>query len=232
MLTKARFLDAALMHVPFDGWSAASMDATREELDLSPAEVNALFPRGALDLALAYHQHGDDEMIARLESADLDEMRFRDRIAAGVQFRLEVADKDLVRKGMAFFAMPQNASEGAAALWRTSDAIWNCLGDTSRDFNWYTKRTTLSAVYSSTVLFWLGDESADNAQTWAFLDRRIDNVMQFEKLKGQARGSKVFQALMSGPNRILDTIKAPSRATNTNYPGRWDPTTKPQGDDT
>ncbi|WP_424944524.1 COQ9 family protein [Aliiroseovarius crassostreae] len=230
MLTKDTFLDAALNHVPFDGWSEATMQATRDELDASEAEVQALFPRGALDLALAYHKAGDAEMVAQLKAANLDEMRFRDRIAAGVKIRLKLADKEMVRKGMAFFALPQNAADGSAALWGTCDAIWNTLGDSSQDVNWYTKRATLSAVYTSTVLYWLGDDSDGHAATWAFLDRRIDNVMQFEKVKAQARKNPLFKSFMAGPGKCLDLIKAPgARDMNPNYPGRWAPTS-PNGD--
>ncbi len=224
MLSKDTFLEAALNHVPFDGWSEATMRATQDELEASDAEVRALFPRGALDLALAYHKAGDAEMVARLHAADLNAMRFRDRIAAGVKIRLELADKELVRKGMAFFALPQNATAGSAALWGTADAIWTALGDTSQDVNWYTKRAMLSAVYSSTVLFWLGDESDGHAASWAFLDRRIDNVMQFEKVKARARESRLFKSFMAGPGKCLEAIKAPgTSAMNPNYPGRWTP---------
>ena len=87
-----------------------------------------------------------------------------------------------------FFALPQYAADGAGAVWHTADAIWAALGDTSRDVNWYTKRMTLGAVYSACVLFWLGDESPDMADTRAFIDRRIDDVMRFEKVKAQAKG--------------------------------------------
>ncbi|WP_371170411.1 COQ9 family protein [Aliiroseovarius sp. 2305UL8-7] len=222
MTDKDRLLEAAIAHVPFDGWSDATLNAAAQDCDVSEADARAIFPRGALDLALAYHRAGDALMADRLTGADLNEMRFRDKIAAGVRFRLEVADKELVRKGMAFFALPQNAGDGAAALWHTCGLIWETLGDSSTDLNWYTKRATLSAVYSSVVLFWLGDDSDVNEATWAFLDRRIDDVMQIEKIKGQARGTPLYKAFMSGPGKILDAIKAPG-APNPNYPGRWQP---------
>lgn len=222
MTDKDRLLEAAIDHVPFDGWSDATLIAAASDCDLTESEARAMFPRGALDLALAYHRWGDMQMVERLGSADLSETRFRDKIATGVRFRLEVADKELVRKGMAFFALPQNAGDGAAALWTTCGLIWETLGDSSTDLNWYTKRATLSAVYSSVVLFWLGDESEGNEATWAFLDRRIDDVMQIEKIKGQARGTALYKAFMSGPGKLLDSIKAPG-APNPNYPGRWTP---------
>jgi ubiquinone biosynthesis protein COQ9 len=222
MIEKDKLLEAALNHVPFDGWSDATLIAAAEDCDLTETDARAMYPRGAVDLALAYHRAGDAKMVDRLNDADLSEMRFRDKIAAGVRFRLEVADKELVRKGMAFFAMPQNASDGAAALWATCGLIWETLGDSSTDLNWYTKRATLSAVYSSVVLFWLGDESDGDEATWEFLDRRIDDVMQIEKIKGQARGSALYKAFMSGPGKILDSIKAPG-TPNPNYPGRWHP---------
>lgn len=220
-LTEA-LLDAALNHVPFDGWSAASLSAAAEECGVDDATLRGIFPRGAVDMALAYHRRGDAQMVDRLQAADLGAMRFRDRIAAGVRFRLELADKELVRRGMTLFALPQHASDGAAALWGTCDLIWNTLGDTSQDVNWYTKRTTLSAVYSATVLYWLGDDSEGYKATWAFLDRRIDNVMRFEKFKAKTRDNKLVQAFMAGPGKVLDTIKAPGVAPRANYPGHWE----------
>ena len=123
MTLKDNLLEAATHHVPFDGWSDATLLAAAEDCGLTEADARAIYPRGALDLALAYHRAGDAKMVERLNAEDLSEMRFRDKIAAGVRFRLEVADKELVRKGMAFFAMPQNASDGAAALWHTAHPV-------------------------------------------------------------------------------------------------------------
>ncbi len=157
-------------------------------------------------------------MSALLAAEDLSAMRFRDRIAHAVRLRLEAVDKDLVRKGMSLFALPQNAAEGSRALWGTADEIWTVLGDTSRDVNWYTKRASLSAVYSATVLYWLGDDSEDNARTWDFLDRRIDNVMQFEKTKAKLRENRFYNAFMNGPGKAFDKIRAPGEG-RPGYPG-------------
>ncbi len=209
MVDKDTFLDAILPHVPFDGWSHAAMDAATADLDIGADEVRVLFPRGPVDMALAYHQRGDRLMAARMQGADLSALRYSDRIAAGLRFRLEVADRELVRKGMALFALPQHAGIGAGAVWQTCGLIWETLGDASRDVNWYTKRATLSAVYSSAVLFWLGDDSEDNQDSWDFIDRRIADVMSFEKFKGKARETGLFKAFMRGPGRVLDQIKAP-----------------------
>ena len=218
---KEALLDAALMHVAFDGWSPATFTAAVADADIDPALARALCPRGAVDLALAYHARGDALMLERLAAADLSEMRFRDRIAAAVRFRLEAAsDKEAVRRGTTLFTLPQNAPEGARAIWNTCDAIWTALGDTSDDFNWYSKRATLSGVYSSTVLYWLGDDSEDHAATSEFLDRRIDNVMQIEKLKANVRENPVLSKLMAGPMALAARIKAPT-ARQTNMPGRW-----------
>ncbi|MCI2399772.1 COQ9 family protein [Aliiroseovarius subalbicans] len=215
-----RLLNAVLTHVPFDGWTQAAMDAGAGDCGLSPDQARALYPRGPVDLALAFHRRGDAEMVEKLHAANLDDMRFRDRIAAGVRFRLEGADKELVRRGMTLFALPQNVGDGTGALWGTCGAIWEALGDTSDDVNWYTKRATLSGVYSSTLLYWLGDDSEGHAATWSFLDRRINDVMTFEKVKAKARDSKLVQAFMAGPGKILDGIKAPG-APRENYPGHW-----------
>ena len=216
-----RLLDAALAHVPFDGWSDATLTAAAADANVDIAMVRALCPRGAVSLALAYHGRGDAAMSARLTSDTLPD-RFRDKIAAAVRFRIEaVSDKEAVRRGTTLFALPTYAADGAKAIWGTADLIWNTLGDTSDDVNWYTKRATLAGVYSATVLYWLGDDSADNQATWAFLDRRIDDVMQIEKVKAQVRDNKVLSGLLAGPNWLLGQIKAPPRMPNPDLPGMW-----------
>jgi ubiquinone biosynthesis protein COQ9 len=215
-------LDAALSHVPFDGWSQATFAAAIAESGLDAAVARAVCPRGALDLAVAFHKRGDAQMLERLKSADLTGMKFRDKIAAAVRFRLEVVeDKELVRRGTTLYSLPHHAPDGARLIWGTCDAIWDALGDTSDDVNWYTKRVTLSGVYSSTVLFWLGDTTDGHAATWAFLDRRIDNVMQIEKLKAQVRDSPTLSRLMAGPNWLMGQIKAPARFPKGDFPGSW-----------
>lgn len=219
MPSKDDLLDAALNHALFDGWSDATLEAARVDLEMSKAAAQAAFPRGAVDMALAYHQRGNRQMVELLEEEDLTTRRYRDRIAYAVRLRLEIADKELVRRGMALYALPQHAAIGSRALWETSDAIWTALGDTSRDVNWYTKRATLSAVYSSTVLYWLGDETTDNQATWDFLDRRIENVMQFEKLKAKAKGNPLIDKFMKGPGRVLDLVHAPGGRWHAHGPG-------------
>ncbi|SNS13433.1 COQ9 family protein [Antarctobacter heliothermus] len=218
-----RILDAALLHVPFDGWSEPSFRAAVADAGVDRVVAQGLFPRGAVDLAVAYHKRGDVEMLRRIAVADLAEMRFRDRVSFAVRARIEAAeDREVVRRGTTLFALPPYAPDGARLIWGTADAIWTALGDTSRDFNWYTKRATLSAVYSSTVLYWLGDDSLGSDATWAFLDRRIEDVMRFEKAKGQLRENRLFGALTAGPAKILERIKAPS-GVDADLPGGTPP---------
>lgn len=216
-----KLLDAALIHVPFDGWSDETFNAAVAESGVEMALARAICPRGAVDLAAAYHKRGDQRMVARLNEAELAQMRFRDRIAAAVRFRIEaVEDKELVRRGMTLFALPQHAPEGTRLIWGTCDLIWRSLGDTSDDVNWYTKRMTLSGVYSSTLLYWLGDESEGFEATWAFLDRRIEDVMQFETLKARLRDNPALSRVLKGPLDVLGRIRAPK--PHGDMPGHWD----------
>jgi ubiquinone biosynthesis protein COQ9 len=206
---RERLLAAALPHVAFDGWTEACFRAAVTDSGLDAGLARALCPRGGIDLAVTYHKAGDARMVERLGEADLTALRFRDRIARAVLFRLDGADRELVRRGSALFALPQHAGEGAGLIWGTADAIWRALGDSSNDLNWYTKRATLSAVYASTVLFWLGDTSEDGQATKDFLNRRIDNVMQFEKAKAAIRGNPLGKVLARGPLRLLNALHAP-----------------------
>jgi len=211
-------LDAALIHVAFDGWSEATVRAAISDSGVEAALARALFPRGAVDLALAYHRRGDREMTERLAPGELAAMRYSQRVATLIRQRLEVADKEAVRRGMTLFALPMHAADGVRALWGTSDAIWQALGDTSDDLSWYTKRATLSAVYGSAVLFWLGDDSSGHKATWDFVARRIDNVMQVEKVKAAVRENPLGRALMAGPTWLAGMVRAPK--PDPDLPGR------------
>ena len=219
---KLALLEAALNHVPFDGWSKQTFDAAVTETEMNPVHAATLCPRGAVDLAIAYHLQGDAAMIAALDAADMTDLRFRDKVALAIRLRLDaVPDKEAVRRGSTLFALPHMAPDGAKLIWGTADAIWTALGDTSRDVNWYTKRATLSGVYASVVLFWLGDDSIDAQATHDFIDRRIDNVMQFEKVKAGVRDNPALKPITGPFVRMLSAIKAPTKIPDVDLPGMW-----------
>lgn len=217
-LTLEQLVTAALPHVSFDGWSAVTLDSAIADAGVDVGLAQQACPRGAVDLALAFHRMGDAKMEIALGKIDLSGMRFRDRIAKAVQLRIETVadDKEAVRRGVTFFALPLHAAEGAQALWATTDKIWNALGDTSEDVNWYTKRATLSAVYSATLLFWLGDDSENSGDTWAFLDRRIDNVMQFETVKAKLKDNPIAKGLAA----LFPDIHKPVTHASDDLPGK------------
>lgn len=217
-------LDAALLHVPFDGWSEDAFRAAVRDAGVEPALARALFPRGAVDLAVAFHKRGDAQMEARLARADLLGMRTRERVSFAVRARIEAAgDTEAVRRAASLFALPPYAPEGARLIWETADAIWTALGDTDRDVNYYTKRATLAGVYSSTVLYWLGDDTPDSSATWSFLDRRIEDVMRIEKVKA----NPVVKRLFAGPEWVLNRVATPRGRPAADMPGHW-PTPAPQ----
>ena len=204
-------LQAALPHVPFDGWSETTLRAAIPDSVVTEGLARALFPRGGIDLAVAFHQQGDARMRETLVTTDLTQMRFRDRIAFAIRTRLDlVEDRELVRRGTTLFALPQHTAEGARLIWGTADAIWTTLGDTTRDLNWYSKRATLSAVYGSTVLYWLGDDTPGHQATWDFLDRRIADVMQIETLKAKLRENPLGKAILAGPAKVMEKWRVPT----------------------
>lgn len=204
-------LDAALPDVPFDGWSEALFRRAVSGAEVDPGQARLAFPRGALDLAVAFHTRGDQEMLARLDTEEFRSMGMTRKITAAIRTRLEIAEEheEVVRRSSSMFALPLYAPEGARMTWETADRIWNMAGDTAQDYNWYTKRLTLSGVFSSTLLYWLGDTSPGKEKSWAFLDRRIDDVMRFEKFKAAAQKNPLTRMAMAGPNALLSRIRAP-----------------------
>lgn len=214
-------LDAILPHVAFDGWNETAFRAAAEDMDIPLAEANAICPRGAVDLAILFHKQGDAAMVEALRAADLSDMRFRDKVAHAIRLRLDmVDDKEAVRRGTVLFALPHMAPEGSKLIWGTADAIWTALGDTSDDVNWYTKRATLSGVYGSVVLYWLGDDSMDGQVTTDFIDRRIDNVMQFETFKAALNKNPLTKPFATALGQLTSRMKAPA-PTLSDLPGSW-----------
>lgn len=183
--TRDRLAEAALLHVPFDGMNLVALRAGARDIGLSGDVAEAFFPGGGADLAAWIHRRGDARLAEWMQGAPAG--RISERIADAIRQRLDFADVELVRAASAVLALPANQPLAARLMWETADTIWNGLGDSSRDVNWYSKRATLSTVYAACVLYWLGDLSEDHAETRDFIDRRIDGVMQFEKLKAQAR---------------------------------------------
>lgn len=198
-------LDAALTHVPFEGMNDRALAAGARDIGMSPALIRVHFPQGGAGLAAAYHRRADDALRRSLAETP-PQGRFRDRISQAVWRRLELVDPELVRAGAATLALPQNAALAAQLVWETADVIWTGLGDRSQDVNWYSKRATLTAVISATVLFWLGDDSEGQQDTRAFIDRRIDGVMSIETVKARLRKLPGAESLA---NAAFGWIRAP-----------------------
>ena len=186
---RARILEAFSAHAAREGWTDAAYKAAVAEAGLSEGEAALACPKGVFDLSDAFAARADGAMLEALAGLDLDAMKYRQRVRAAVQVRLEAQQpyKAAARAMTRALANPLRATEAARLLWRTADQIWRALGDTSTDENFYSKRAILSGVLASTYARWFSDESEDNEATWAFLDARIENVMQFEKLKARLK---------------------------------------------
>jgi ubiquinone biosynthesis protein COQ9 len=163
-----------------------------------------------MELVEAWIGAVDAEMVRRLPPEKLNAMKIRERITALVDTRLAIMspDREGLRRAQAIMAMPQNLPAASRIGWRSADRMWRLAGDTATDFNHYTKRATLSAVYLSTLLIFVNDESKDFAETRAFLDRRIENVMQFEKVKAQAKARRQYVPSFS---RFIGRLRYPPR---------------------
>ena len=201
-------ITAMLPGVPFDGWSAVARDAAATAAGID-RDIAALALPDAATMTDAYTLRADALMVAAMAAAGTGTMKVRARIRFAVKTRLEQAegDREAVRRALVIMSLPTNAAMGARTLWRTADTMWRAAGDTATDYNHYTKRALLSAVYSATLLFWLDDDSEGRVDTWAFLDRRIDGIMRFEKLKGQLLGGL---ALLPDPARFLGRLRYPA----------------------
>jgi len=186
---KSAVIEAALPHIPFDGFTDTLMTRAAKEAGADKEDLARLFPKGAIGLLEAYSLGVDTEMEKRLAKLKLASMPVRARVATAVKTRLAILKphKEAVRRAVAHLSLPPNVPLGVKLVYHTVDAMWRAAGDVSTDFNFYTKRGILTGVYSATLLRWLTDDSEDESATDAFLAARIENVMQFEKLKVQVK---------------------------------------------
>lgn len=182
-------LKDALKDIPFDGWTHEVLTRAGESNGVGRDELDLLFPRGHLDLLEAFSHAADAHMSHAIEAADLPSMKIRERITMAVLARMAFLQdhREASLRAASILALPLHSVMTATLLARSADLAWRGIGDTSTDFNFYTKRATLSLVFSSTLLYWMTDETEDIAPTGEFLDRRIENVMQFEIAKAKVK---------------------------------------------
>ncbi|MEO1251729.1 MAG: COQ9 family protein [Pseudomonadota bacterium] len=206
---RGALLESALMRAPFEGWNAAMVANAAQDSELKEGLADAAFPGGVWDLLQYWSQLADDAMAAAMTEPGFSELRIREKVAAAVLARIDYLrpHKEAFRRAAALLATPPMAPRAARLSWKSADAVWRGLNDKSTDFNFYTKRAILVGVLASTLARWLGDDSPDEAPTKAFLDARIDNVMQFEKAKAQARKLGLDPA---APFRALAKLRYPS----------------------
>jgi ubiquinone biosynthesis protein COQ9 len=193
----------------FDGWTRQAVDSAAGQLGVDPVQARLAMPKSQARMIDVYIQEVDRTLEAWFPPKRLEGMKIREKIRALVWHRLEIMGpgREAVRRALAILSMPQNLPLALRISWRSTDLMWRIAGDTSTDFNHYTKRMTLGAVYGSTLLVWLDDQSENWSETGAFLDRRIDDVMRFEKFKAEWRGSSDRLSL----SRFLGRLRYPPR---------------------
>jgi len=194
----------------FDGWTRAAVDSAAKQLGVDPIQARLAMPKSQAGLVDLYVREVDRGLEAYFTPERLSKLKIREKIRALVWRRFEIMGpaREAVRRALAILAIPQNVPLGLRISWRTADTMWRIAGDTSTDFNHYTKRITLGAVYGSTLLAWLDDQSEGWTETAGFLDRRIDGVMKFEKFKAEWRGSADRRLSLS---RFVGRLRYPPR---------------------
>lgn len=192
----------------FDGWTEAAVNSSAAQLGIDAAQARLAFPKDAAGMIEAWIEGVDAAMITEFTPQKIAEMKVRDRIRSMIWFRLQTIgdSREAVRSALAILAMPQNVPIGLRTGWRSADLMWRLAGDTATDYNHYTKRLTLSGVYGSTLLAWIDDQSEGWSDTAGFLDRRLGDVMRFEKWKTEWRGNAIRRPSLA---RFLGRLRYP-----------------------
>lgn len=193
----------------FDGWGDEARDAAADAAGVDRDVARLAFPGGAADQVDAWFAYIDAAMLGHLPPERLAVMKVRERITALVEARLDALapNREALRRALAILALPQNLARGARLGWRAADVMWRAAGDTATDYNHYTKRALLAAVYAATVTVFLDDASDGHADTRAFLGRRIDGIMAFEKAKAKLVGRSTLRPSLS---RFVGRLRYPA----------------------
>jgi ubiquinone biosynthesis protein COQ9 len=196
-------------HAAFDGWTDEALAMAAAQLGIPADRARLAFPGGQGQMIDAWFDWVDKAMLQAFPPERIAAMKIRDRIRELILFRFEAMKphRESLRRSLAILALPPNLADSARLAWRSADRIWRVAGDTATDLNHYSKRGILVAVYGSTTLVFLDDEADDLAETRAFLGRRIDDVMRFEKLKASWRGTRERLPSLS---RFLGRLRYPS----------------------
>ncbi|MGZ8998576.1 MAG: COQ9 family protein [Allosphingosinicella sp.] len=195
-------------HSTFDGWSEEALAMAAQELGVPAGRARLAFPAGAAEMVDSWFDWIDKAMLIAFPPERIDAMKIRDRIRELLLFRFEVMrpHREALRRALSILAMPQHLPLAGKLAWRSADRVWRLAGDTATDFNHYSKRTILIGVYGSTTMVFLDDNDEDLAATRAFLNRRIDDVMRFEKFKASWGGTRERLPSLS---RFLGRLRYP-----------------------
>lgn len=198
-------------HAGFDGWTPLGVERAAQALGVDPLVAGLVFASPA-EMIDAWFASIDVAMVAAFDPQALDSMKIRARITALVEARLDLMlpHREALRRALSLLAMPQNLRRAARLGWRAADAMWNAAGDTATDYNHYTKRAILGSVYVATTTVFLDDESEDLTETRAFLGRRIDGIMRFEKVKAKFAGSGDGIDRYFSPARLFGRLRYPA----------------------
>lgn len=199
-----QLIAAMLPHVAFDGWSDKALAAGARDIGVD-ADIAALALPDTAAMLTAWGALSNARMAEAMAGAH--NLKIRERIRMALVTRLEQGDREVTRRALALLAQPQHGALAARLLWQAADAMWRAAGDTATDYNHYTKRAILSGIYSATLLHWTQDDSADFADTRAFIERRIDGVMRFEKTKAKLINAG---AKFPDPARFLGRLRYPA----------------------
>ena len=197
---RKKILNQALVDINTYGFNKNMLIKAAENCNFSEGTLGRLFPEGIYELKEYFFNETDIEMLKKINRIKNKNIRIRDKIYNGVIIRLEIFQKNKDAIKHIFVSESSNPIKSVKNLWNTADLIWKSAGDTSTDYNHYTKRLLLSWVYLSTLLCWFSDSKKDIKETKLFLNRRIDEVLKFGKksasIKSKISNFNIFNKLI------------------------------------
>lgn len=189
---KDRIVETMLPDVAVQGWSWEAAQVAALKAGLQDTMCKAVFPDGLNDVVAHFSDLIDRRMMAALDKVQ-PSVKIHDKIRAALLTRFDLLESEeshkVMKATLSYWTVPFRVLQGQRVLWRSSDRIWQWAGDMATDYNRYTKRGLLSSILMGTTLVWLDDRSEGLQITKAFLDRRIENVMEIGKAIGTIRTS-------------------------------------------
>jgi ubiquinone biosynthesis protein COQ9 len=188
MENKQKIISKFIELLQFEGWSNNTLEKAAKECGFDSGYLSIIYPGGISEFTNEFITECNDAALKVALDDNFAKLRTTQKVEEIIYRRIGtyhnvLGSIDNVRKFVGYCGNPVNVPGSLRNIYSFSSDVWYLLGDKSTDFNYYTKRISLSAIYTKCMLYSLSDKSDNLTQTKKYIQKSIDGLMKINKLK-------------------------------------------------